>query len=134
MLKDIDFKKTEDVAMAVVRKENEAAEPVWKVFLLNLKDKPIDSVIVNSRGYGKKEEREVKTSELRQFFERIEPQQFIEVEIITDELLGIHNQFWVSYVFENHLYDRKYVFLAESIQPEFFTDIPLLNTQGVLIK
>jgi len=134
MIKDIDFKKTEGIAMAIVRRDDEPDEPIWKVVLINLKDKPIESVIISSRGYGQKEEREVKTSELRQFFEQIEPKQFVEVEILTDELLGIHNQFWVSYSFENHLYDRKYVFLAETIQPEFFTDIPLLNTKGVLIK
>jgi hypothetical protein len=135
MIKDIEFKKTEDVAMAVIRKEDdEAGEKIWKVILLNLKSKPIESVIINSTGYGKKENRDVKTSELRQFFDSIQPKSFVEVEIITDELLGLHNQFWVSYVFENHLYDRRYVFLAESIQPEFFTDIPLINTRGILIK
>jgi hypothetical protein len=134
MIKDIDFKKTEGLAMAVVRRQDETGENVWKVCLLNLKNKPIESVIVNSRGYGKKDEREVKTSELRQFFEKIDAKSFVEVEMLTDELLGINNQFWVSYSFEGHLYDKKYVFLAESVQPDFFTDIPLLNTKGVLIK
>jgi hypothetical protein len=117
-----------------VRRQDETGENVWKVCLLNLKNKPIESVIVNSRGYGKKDEREVKTSELRQFFEKIDAKSFVEVEMLTDELLGINNQFWVSYSFEGHLYDKKYVFLAESVQPDFFTDIPLLNTKGVLIK
>jgi hypothetical protein len=134
MIKDIDFKKTEGIAMAVVCRDDEPGEPTYKVVLLNLKDKAIENVIISSRGYGQKEDRDVKTSELRQFFERIDPKHFVDVEILTDELLGIHNQFWVSYSFENHLYDRKYVFLAETIQPEFFTDIPLLNTKGVLIK
>jgi hypothetical protein len=134
MIKDIDFKKTEGLAMAVVLKKNEEGDEVWKVCLLNLKDKPIENIIVNSRGYGKKDEREVKTSELRQFFEKIDAKSFVEVEILTDELLGINNQFWVSYSFEGHLYDKKYIFLAESVQPNYFTNIPLLNTKGILIK
>jgi hypothetical protein len=134
MIKDIDFRKTEGIAMAVA-KDNEAGdEAVWKVYLLNLKDKPIESVIISSSGYGNKGNQEIKTSELRQFVEVINPQEYIDVEVLTDELIQINNQFWISYSFENFLYDRKYIFLAESLRPELFTDIPLLNTKGILIK
>lgn len=134
MIKDIDFKKIEGIAMAVVKQQNEEGEPVWKVYLLNLKNTAIESVLVRSRGYGEKEKQEIKTSELRQFFERIEPQQFVEVEILTEELLSLHNQFWISFSHGGFLYDKKYVFLAETIRADFFTEIPLLNEQGVMIK
>jgi hypothetical protein len=134
MIKDIDFKRTEGLAMAVVRKMNDEGSEVWKVCLLNLKDQPIENVIVNSSGYGQKNERQVKTTELRQFFDKIDAKSFVEIEILTEELLSINNQFWVSYFFEGHLYDKKYIFLAESIQPDFFTHIPLLNTRGILIR
>jgi hypothetical protein len=134
MIKDIDFKRTEGLAMAVIRKMNDEGSEVWKVCLLNLKDQPIENVIVNSSGYGQKNERQVKTTELRQFFDKIDAKSFVEIEILTEELLSINNQFWVSYFFEGHLYDKKYIFLAESIQPDFFTHIPLLNTRGILIR
>lgn len=134
MIKDIDFRRTEGIAMAVAKSNAEGEEEVWKVYLLNLKDKPIESVIISSSGYGNKDNQEIKTSELRQFIEVIAPQQYIDIEILTDELLHINNQFWISYSFENFLYDKKYVFLAESLRPELLTDIPLLNTKGILIK
>lgn len=134
MIKDIDFKKPEGIAMALAKDENESGSTIWKVYLLNLKDKPIENVIVSSSGYGSMGEKEIKTSEIRQFIEKIEPQQYTDLEILTDELLGINNQFWISYSFENFLYDKKYVFLAESLRPELFTEIPLLNTKGIMIK
>lgn len=133
MMKDIDFRKTEGLAMAVVRRKNCVGEEVWKACLLNLKEKPIENVIVNSSGYGRKDNRDVKTSELRQYFEIIDARSYVEIEILPEELLSINNQFWVSYTFEGHMYDRKYIFLAESIQSRYFTPIPLLNTHGVLI-
>ncbi len=134
MIKDIDFKKPQELAMAVVKTDDNDDSSIWKVYLLNLKEQPIESVLVHSTGYGKANEKKVKTSALRQFFEQIEGRSFVEVEILTNELIGINNQFWVSFSFGGYLYDKKYVFLAETIREEHFTDIPLLNTKGILIK
>lgn len=134
MIKDIDFKKIEGIAMAVIQRQDEEGEYVWKVYLLNLKNTAIESVLIRSRGYGEKDSQEVKTSELRQFFERIEPQEYVEVEILPEELLRLHNQFWISFSHGGFLYDKKYVFLAETIRADFFTEVPLLNEQGVMIK
>lgn len=135
MLKHIDFRKTEGIAMAVTQNLSpDTQESIWNVYLLNLKEDPIESVLVSSKGYGKQDKEKVKTSELRQFIPKIEAKSCIQIEILTPELIGIHNQFWVSYTYQNFLYDRKFVFLAETIRPDFFTEIPLLNERGILIK
>ncbi len=136
MLKDIDFKKVTDLAVAVVPDEEGApTDPEqYKVYLINTGTEPITSVMVSSQGYGTVDGKEVKTSAIRQLIELIGGQQFVAVEIITEELKQINNQFWVSYYQKGELFDKKYVFVTESIQEEFFTSIPLLGKKGVMIR
>ena len=52
MKSDIEFKKVEDIAIAIVPKDPELGKNEWRAHLLNLKNKPIEGVLVNSRGYG----------------------------------------------------------------------------------
>jgi len=136
MLKDIDFKKVTDLALAVVPdEEGSPSDPEqYKVYLINLGIEPITSVMVTSQGYGTVDGKEVKTSTIRQLIELIGGQQFVAVEIITEELKQLSNQFWVSFYQKGQLYDKKYVFVTESINEEFFTHIPLLGKKGVMIR
>lgn len=136
MLKDIDFKKVTDLAVAVVPDEEGGPDDPeqYKVYLINTGTEPITSVMVSSQGYGTVDGKEVKTSAIRQLIELIGGQQFVAVEIITEELKLINNQFWVSYYQRGELFDKKYVFVTESINEEFFTHIPLLGKMGVMIR
>ena len=72
MIKDIDFGKVEDLAFAVVP-ENDGTLPEeeWSVFLVNMKNEPIEGVIVASTGYGDLDGKKVKTSTFRQFFDKV---------------------------------------------------------------
>ena len=48
--------------------------------------------------------------------------------------LRLSNEFLVTYYIDNVIYDKKYVFLPDSIQEKHFSSIPILNKKGVLIK
>jgi RNAse (barnase) inhibitor barstar len=53
MKKDIPQYKVEDLAIAIVPRENGLEEEdLWDTFILNLRDEPIKIVFVNSKGYG----------------------------------------------------------------------------------
>lgn len=132
MKKDIPFHKVEDVGMAVVPEEKNGEEE-WSVFLVNMSKEKLDGVIVSSTGYGTYQGRDVKTSTLRQFFEAIPPEHAVKIELIETKLFGLNNEFWISFWLNGEMYDRKYVFVPESILPDNFTTIPLLNRKGVLI-
>ncbi len=132
MKKDIPNLKVKDVAIAIVpRKED---EELWDSFLINFKNEPLENVLVNSRGYGELEGREVKTTVLRHFFDSIQPKSFTQIEPIQTKLFGITNEYWVSFSFEEHMYDKKYVFVSGSISETLFTTIPFLNKRGVMIR
>ncbi|TVR79741.1 MAG: hypothetical protein EA412_05765 [Chitinophagaceae bacterium] len=134
MLKDIDFKKVNNVAMAVVPQDEIDGKPTWKVYLMNLKKKPILGVIINSKGYGKVNEKSVETSRLRQMFDKVEASSYVEVELLYDELTALTNEFWVSFWENDFMYDKKFVFVTESITNKHLTELPLLDEKGILIK
>ncbi|MEZ5002770.1 MAG: hypothetical protein R2730_07020 [Chitinophagales bacterium] len=133
MLKDIDFKKVEDTAMAIIPEE-EGNELVWNAYLINTGNSVIRSVLVNSKGYGEIEEKTVRTSSLRQFFEFIDAGSSVKVEEIREELLVLNNEFWVSFSKDGYLFDKKYVFVIDSLRDEHFIQVPVLQKRGVLIK
>jgi hypothetical protein len=133
MIKDIPELIVENVAIAVVREKNELDETVWNSYLINLKDQKIEGVLVTSTGYGELNAEKVKTSTLRHFLDEVEPMSFVKIEPIIEEVFGINNEYWLSFYLNKIMYDKRYVFLAESITEANFTTIPLINKKGVMI-
>ncbi len=132
MIKDIIFPEVEDVAVAIVQ-EHEGLEE-YAVYLINLKAVSILNVLVTSTGYGLINDEHKKTSTLRHFFEEIKQHDFIQIEPITNEVFGLTNEYWVSFTLNDQLLDKKFIFLPETIVPDNFITIPIINKKGVLIK
>lgn len=132
MKRDIPNLKVEDVAVAIVPRDGD--DELWDSYLINLKEEYITNVLINSRGYGEWKGDKVKTTILRHFFEEITPKSVIKIEPIQVKLFGLTNEYWVSFSFNGHLYDKKYVFVRGSIDKSNFTTIPLTKWKGVMIR
>lgn len=135
MMKDIPNRKVEHLAIAIVpRPATPEEEELWDAYIINLREQPIDSVFVNSRGYGELDGVKRKTTTLRHYFEKIGPLQFVQIEPIQAKLFDLTNEYWVSFMYEGHMYDKKYVFVKGAISQMNFTRIPLLEKKGVMIR
>jgi hypothetical protein len=136
MKKDIPQYKVADMAIAIVPREDNGLldQELWDVFVINLKDDPIQNVLINSRGYGEIEGEQMRTTILRHYFDEIGPRQACHIEPIQTKLFDIANEYWVSFTYDGYMYDKKYVFVRGSIMEENFTQIPLIERQGVMIK
>lgn len=136
MKKDIELHKVEDIAIAIVPREDALTEEddLWDCFLLNLRDEPIQNVLVSSKGYGELNGEPLRTTLLRHFFEEVGPLQVIQIEPIQTRLFQITNEYWVSFTLNNYMYDKKYVFVKGSIDESNFTRIPFLDRKGVMIR
>jgi hypothetical protein len=134
MKKDIQPPLVEDIALAIVKEQNELAEDVWNVYMLNLKSELIEGVLVTSKGYGSYNGEDVKTSTLRHFLDEIPAKGYAKIEPIMEDLFGLNNEYWVSFYLNKVMYDKKYIFLAESIREENFIPIPLIGKKGVMIR
>lgn len=134
MIKDIQPTEVTDIAVAVVKEQNELAEDVWNVYLLNLKKENIEGVLVSSTGYGLYQDEEVKTSTLRHFLDVMEPHEFKKIEPIMENVFGLNNEYWVSFFVKSGMQDKKFIFLPETIKEENFVLIPYINKKGVMIR
>ena len=136
MKQDIPFDPVEGVSVAVIPDEDALTpegQPIWQVYLLNLNSFPLQNVIVNANGYGLQEDGEkVRTSTLRYLFEEVPPRTAVPVEPIDPALFHLNNQYWVSYYRGPQIFDKKFIFVPDSIVPDNFSHIPLLDRAGVL--
>lgn len=134
MKKDLPENIVEDIAMAVVLMDETPEVKNWTVYIVNLKSIPITNVLISSKGYGEKDGKLVKTSVLRHFIGDIKAKSFAGVEAIDPQVFGLTNEYWLSYYIDGVIYDKKFIFLPESIVDSNLIRIPLVNKPGVMIK
>jgi len=131
--KDIHIPKVIDVSMAVV-KETEGENAEWGVYLFNQKGIDLRDIIVASKGYGLFNGEEIKTSVLRHFFEHLGSSSFLKVEKIMPEVFGLNNEYMLTFYIDKVIYDRKYIFVPDSIVADNLIQIPLIGKPGILIR
>ena len=134
MRKDIQPPKVEGVAMAVVLETDEDGAPAWYVYLINCKGVALENVLVSSRGYGEMEGEARQTSEMRHHLETLAPKSWARIERIVEDVFPLSNQYWLSFYIGRELHDKKYIFLAGSIDEANFTQLPLMDARGVMIE
>lgn len=130
MNKDIEFPKVENVGICAIPSEDGST---WTVHIINLHEKPLQNILVATRGYGKQKDNDVKTSELRHFFEKIEAKSSLQVELIPKELQGLNNQYWVSFYLEEQIFDKKFIFLPDTLLEKNLVEVPVVGKKGILI-
>lgn len=133
MKKDLPENIVEDISIAVVLENATPSDKVWNVYLINEKKLPLINVIVSSKGYGEKDGVEVKTTVLRHFLGDIEANTSRKIEAIDPQVFGLTNEYWLSYYIDKTIYDKKYIFLPESIVDENLIKVPLVNKAGIVI-
>ncbi|MFD1770017.1 hypothetical protein [Sphingobacterium suaedae] len=133
MKKDLPENVVEDISIAVVLEGETPTSKVWNVYLINEKPCPIVNVLVSSKGYGKKDGNEVKTTTLRHFLGDIPSSSSVKIEAIDTQVFGLTNEYWLSYYIDKTIYDKKYIFLPESIVDENLIKVPLVNKPGIVI-
>jgi hypothetical protein len=134
MIKDLPQNIVEDIAIAVALEKESAESKIWYVYLINLKDQPIENVLITSKGYGERAGEQIKTSTLRHMMPLVEGKSTALVEPIDEQTFGLNNEYWVSYYIGRDIYDKKFIFVPESIVEGNFIKLPVLNKVGVMIK
>lgn len=132
MKKDISFDPVENVLLAVARDEAEGKETIWRVYIINKQDAPLDTVMVTSKGYGEKDGKQQKTSTLRHVIERLEANSYAVIEPIDKTVFHLNNEYWVSYYLDGKIYDKKFIFVPDSLNEENVQHIPELDLDGIM--
>ena len=133
MKKDIHVPKVEGIGVAIIKDSTEGDE-IWNVYLINYKEEPIKNVLISSKGYGILNQKKVNTSTLRHFFDVIKGQSYQLIEPISEDVFGLSNEYFVTFYIDNIIYDKKFVFVPDTIKNEHFTKVRIIQKDGVLIK
>lgn len=134
MKKDIEFLKVENIAVAVVPDVQSEEMNLFSTYLLNFKEMSLQNVFIRSQGKGQINEEKVETSTLRILIENIAPQSFVKVDDFPEQAIGLSNEYWVSFKQNGYLYDKRFIFVPESIVESNYTEIPLIGKRGVMIR
>jgi hypothetical protein len=106
------------------------------VYLVNLREDIMEGIIITSSGYGKNVNtgESIKTSTLRHSLEVLLPNEAAKLEPIMEEVFGLSNEYWVSFWINDVMYDKKFVFLPDTISPVKMQLIPVIRAKGIMIS
>lgn len=127
--------KVENIGVAIIEELTKTNEKIYNVFLANFREDIIEGIIITSKGYGNNANtgEKVETSTFRRCIEVMLPEEIAKVEPIMPDVFGLANEYWVSFWIEDKMYDKKFVFLPETIQEKNIKHITKLNARGVMI-
>ena len=134
MKADLPENIVEDVAITVALVGETPEVGSWTVYIVNFKNEPITNVLITSKGYGELNGKQVKTSLLRHAIGDLAATSFAAIEAIDPAVFGLTNEYWLSYYIGKEIFDKKFIFLPESIVDNNLIRVPVLNKPGVMIK
>ena len=135
MKKDIVIPEVENVFFAAVQEwSDDFMEKVWYAYLVNDSDYLIESVMVVSKAFGTIDGEMKKTSLLRHAFIEVPAVSVVKVEMIEKSVLALNNEFMLTFFMDGKLYDKKFIFKANSINEKEVEEVPILFIDGVMVK
>ena len=135
MKKDIQIPTVQNVFLAAVQEwSDDFMEKVWYVHLVNDSDFDIENVMVVSKAFGMLDGEMKKTSLLRHAFVKVPAVSVVKIELLEQSVLLLNNEFMVTFFICATLYDIKYTFRANSITPDYVEEVPILFTDGVIVR
>jgi energy-converting hydrogenase Eha subunit E len=135
MKKDIHIPEVENVFIAAVQEwSDDFMEKVWYTYLINDSDFSLDSVMVVSKAFGTIDGEMKKTSLLRHAFIEIPAVSVVKIEMVENSVLALNNEFMLTYFIGNTLYDKKFIFKANTINQNNIEEVPILFVDGVIIR
>ena len=129
MKKDIQIPKVEGVEVAVIYEYNDLYKTDdWNVYIINKKAVDLEMIVIVSQGFSDTKT----TSLLRKKLEKLPANSFAKIELIQPELFKLNNRFQVTFFEGNTLYEKTFLFKANTIKEGVLRMIPELNKRGIL--
>jgi hypothetical protein len=132
MMKDIDIPEVKNVTLAIARAQSLGEASEWKVYLINNNEHPIENTLVASKGYGERDGEKQETSVLRHFLQTVPPNSATLIEPIDPGVFHLNNEYWVSYYIDSQIFDKRFVFVPDSIREDNLSFIKEIEMEGVL--
>ncbi len=129
MKKDIQIPEVTNVELAVVYEYNDIYKTDdWNVYIINKKNVDLEMLVIVSQGFSDTKT----TSLLRKKLDKLPANSFAKIELIQPELFKLNNRFQVTFFEGNTLYEKTFIFEANTIKEGALRMITELNKRGVL--
>ena len=135
MKSDIIIPTVENVFIAVVQEwSDDFMEKVWYAYLVNDSDFDLEGVMIVSKAFGTIDGEMKKTSLLRHAYVEVPAISVVKIEMIEKSVLALNNEFMLTFFMGGKLYERKFIFKANSINEDFVEEVPILFVDGVIVR
>ena len=127
MKSDIIVPVVENVFIVAIQDwSDDFQENCWYAYLLNATNEPLEMAMIVSRAYGLIDGEERNTMSLRHAFAKVETQTAIRIEFLENKVLELNNEFLLSYFLGNKMFDKKFIFNANSINVNALIVLPVV--------
>ena len=117
--------------MALVQEQNETFKTKdWNAYLINNRSSAIEIVLIVSKGNLKTKT----TSTLRHKLDVLPAKSYAKVEWLQDDVLSLDNSFQVTFFEGHNMFEKTFLFPANSEKTETLITIPLIEKRGILLK
>lgn len=133
MKSDIIIPKVENVfVVAILEWSDDFQENCWFAYLLNATKETLEVAMIVSRAYGLIDGEERNTMSLRHAFATVAPETAVKIEFLENNLLQLENEFSLSYFIGNQMFDKKFIFKANSIIEKSLVALPVIPKMGII--
>ena len=134
MKEEIKGPLVEKVSVAIVLEDDNT--DIYNVYLINFRDDIMEGIIITSVGYGENAVtgEKIETSTLRHSLEVLLPNEAAKIEAIMPEVFSLYNEYWLSFWVNDDLFDKRFVFNAETIIKSQLKELAFFGKKGVILN
>ena len=118
--------------MLAIARKPVGDELEWHAYIININDYDLNNLLVVSKGYSSPETPKQHTSVLRHSIEVLKSNSYAVIEPLDPQVFKLFNEFWISYYYNQEMYDKRFIFTPDSISEEHLVNIEALELEGVL--
>jgi len=132
MKKDIEVPQVTEIEIAVVKEYNEDfLQDAWYAYLFNNSKETIEAILIVSKAEGELNGEEKTSSIFRHAFPSLAAGESIKVELLDEAIFDLNNTFMLTYFQGAKLYDKNFVFPAQSISDEALQKLIYADKKGI---
>ncbi|MGP1991910.1 hypothetical protein D9V96_008495 [Zobellia laminariae] len=131
MKKDIEIPIAKEVQVVAIREWNEEfLSKDWNAYIINSRADQIEMVMVVSKGF----DDERQTTTMRHSMGTILPNEFKKIELLQEDVLALDNEFFVTFFAEGKLFEKRFLFLKNTVIEKNLSTIPLIEKDGIFAE
>ncbi len=135
MKKDIEIPVVTDVEIVIVKEYNDDfLQDAWYAYLFNNTNEPIEAIMIVSKADGELNDEQRTSSIFRHAFPSLGANESLKVELLDEAIFDLSNTFMLTYFQGAKLFDKNFVFPAQSISDDVLTELKFSDKKGILAK